>query len=75
MVGPATPPPVPIASLRTPDPARNDTRDITGSIGIADKGDGAPLSTSRSMSEPGASPVLLATTSPTDPCRRLARRP
>ena len=76
MVGPATPPPVPIASLRTPDPARNDTRDITGSIGIADKADdGAPLSTSRSMSEPGASPVLLATTSPTDPMRKAGTPP
>jgi hypothetical protein len=73
MAGPATPP-IPIASLRTPDPARNEVRDTTGSIGIAAKAnDGAPLSDSRSMSELGAPPVLFATTSPTDPVHKAGR--
>ena len=69
--GPATPPPVPIASLRTPDPARNEARDTTGSIGVADKAnDSAPLSDSRSIPS-----LLLATTSPTDPVQKAGAPP
>jgi len=67
--------PVPIASLRSPDPAPNEAKETTGSIGIADKATGGTLlSDPRSMSEPAAPSVLVATASSTDPVQKADRR-
>jgi hypothetical protein len=60
--------PVTIASLSTPDPKRNETKEAAGSVEIADTGRGsAALSDPPSMPQPATPPVLFASVSPTDP--------
>ena len=73
MPRPATPP-VPIASLSTPDPVRNEAKEAAGSVEVADTGSGsAALSDPPPMPRPAAVPVLFAAVSPTDPMQNAAR--
>ena len=73
MPRPATPP-VPIASLSTPDPVRNEAKEAAGSVEVADTGSGsAALSDPPPMPRPAPVPVLFAAVSPTDPVQTAAR--
>ena len=73
MPRPATPP-VPIASLSTPDPLRNEAKEAVGSVEVADTGIGsAALSDPLPMPRPAAVSVLFAAVSPTDPVQNQAR--
>ncbi|MGB6588533.1 MAG: hypothetical protein WBE93_21535, partial [Pseudolabrys sp.] len=73
MLRPATPP-VPIASLSTPDPVQNEAKEAVGSVEIADVASGsAALSDPPPMPRPAAVPVLFAAVSPTDPVQNAAR--
>jgi hypothetical protein len=66
-------PPLTTASLRTPDPVRNEAKEAAGSAEVADKANNSALSAPRSMSGPPAPPVLLAAVSSTDPGQKAAR--
>jgi len=58
----------------TPDPAQNEAKEITGSIGVADRANGSvALSENRTMPDPAAPPVLFAMASPTDPVQKDGR--
>ena len=60
--------PLPTASPATADPAQSEAKEITGSIGVANRANGSvALSEHRTMSDPAAPPVLFAMASPTDP--------
>jgi hypothetical protein len=73
MPRPATPP-VPIASLSTPDQVRNEAKEATGSVEVADTGSSsAALSGHPPMPRPAAVSVLFAAVSPTDPVQNAAR--
>jgi hypothetical protein len=67
-------PPAPVASVSTPDPARNKAKEAAGSVGVADVGSGnAALSDPPPMPRPAAVPVLFGAVSPTDPVQNAAR--
>ena len=66
--------PVAIASLSTPDPERNETKEAAGSVEIADTGSGsAALSDPPLMPQPATPPVLFAAVRPTDPVQNAGR--
>jgi hypothetical protein len=67
-------PPAPVASVSTPDPARNEAKEAAGSVDVADVGSGnAALSDPPPMPRPAAVPVLFGAVSPTDPVQNAAR--
>jgi hypothetical protein len=67
-------PPAPVASVSTPDPARNEAKEAAGSVEVADVGSGnAALSDPPPMPRPAAVPVLFGAVSPTDPVQNAAR--
>jgi len=64
MPRPATPP-VPIASLSTPDPVRNEAKEAAGSVEVANTGIGsAALSDPPPMPRPATPPASLSTPDP-----------
>jgi len=66
--------PVTIASLRTPDPERNEAKAAASSVEVADTGSGnAALSDPPPMPQPATPPVLFAAASPTDPVQDVVR--
>jgi hypothetical protein len=63
-----------IASLRTPDPQRNEVKEATASVKVADTGSGnADSPDALSMPQPATPPVLFAAMSSTDPVQNGAR--
>ena len=67
-------PPVPIASLSTPAPVRNEAKEAAGSVEVADTGSAsAALSGHPPMPRPAAVSVLFAAVSPTDPVQNATR--
>lgn len=73
MLRPATLP-LRTASLRTPDPVRNEAKEVAGSVEVPDMGSGsAALPDPRPMRRPAALPGLFAAVSPTDPVQNVAR--
>jgi hypothetical protein len=65
--------PVGIASLSTPDSERNEAKEATGSVEVADVGSSAALSDPPPMPRPTTTSTQFVAVSPTDPVQNAAR--
>jgi hypothetical protein len=65
--------PVGIASLSTPDPERNEAKEATDSVELAEMGSSATLSDPRPMAPPATTPTVFAAVRPTDPAQNAAK--